>query len=103
MESIVSKMMNKREEVSNPFLPPTRYAEKPSDPPNLPPPYVSILGHVQNQVKLFLNKEEMRARVVHSKLLDAGKTLPPNGGLGLRAIPDFVPEALGGAIVSTSI
>lgn len=85
------------------YSPPTRYAAKPTDPPNFPPPYVSLLEGVRAQGIVTNNRAELRALVAHSFYLKAGQSSPPNGVLGRSVTPSGIPEAPGGAIVSTSI
>ncbi len=85
------------------FAKPTRYAVRENDPIHLAPPYASLVDRVEHQNEVFLNRAELRERVIHTKMLDAGKSLPSNGGLGMQATPKFVPEVLHGAILSSSI
>ena len=85
------------------YFSPTRYEAKDTDAPNFPPPYVSMLEQLEAQGVVARNRGELRALVAHSFYLKAGQSSPPNGGLGMRATPSFVPEVLGGAVLSTSI
>ena len=47
--------------------------------------------------------EAEQAEAVFPERLNAGKSLPLNGGLGMYSTPHYVPEVLRGAVVSSSI
>ena len=84
-------------------MPVVRMVEQYSDPPSSPAPYSSLFKDVKLQGYLFRRDEGIRANALFPVRLKAGQTAFPNGGSGLQFAPDFAPEVLGGAIISSSV
>ena len=67
------------------------------------PAYTSLYTDAWQQTERMKDDETKVSEAVFPERLNVGKTLPPNGGLGLYMVPQRIPEVLTGAIVSSSI
>lgn len=75
------------------------------DLPYLAPPYSSLIQDVFTDINIHKYKDELRQTALHPVKLQAGQSNLPNGELGrpVAMDPIFVPEMIGGNILTTNI
>lgn len=75
------------------------------DPPYLPPAYTSLIEDVMIQNALYLRQDKLRQAALHPVKLHAGQANLPGGELGRPVARDriFVPEMLGGKVLTTNV